>query len=139
MARVAVFAGLVVDEADKPVEVAYVGGVPYYVVDDAGFLRHIPAEKVDRHVLGIIQEGVLENREAVVQGMLQLLGKDDLFTKAAIDTSLENMEENVQALLNTGLPEEVRQWLGLMGLRIIIDIHGEVINVIMPGSIDLDT
>lgn len=137
MARVAVFAGLIVDEADKPVDVTYIGGVPHYVVDDAGFLRHIPSEEVDRHVLDVMQKGILENREAVVQSMLQFLGKDDLFTKAAVDASIGQMPENINALLDTGLPEDARQWLGLMGLRIVIDFHGEVIDVVMPGSIDL--
>ena len=138
MARVAVFSGLIVDEADNPVEVSYIGGVPHYVVNDAGFLRHIPSEKVDRQVLSVMQEGVLENREAVVQGMLQFLGKDDLFTKAAVDASIGQMPENINALLDNGLPEDARQWLGLMGLRIVIDIHGDVIDVIMPGSIEPD-
>ena len=138
MARVAVFAGLVVDEADHGVEVAYVGGEPHYVVDDAGFLRHIPSEKVDLHVLAVMQEGVLENREVVVQGMLQFLGKDDLFTKAAVDASIGQMPENVKALLETGLPEDARQWLGMMGLRIVIDIHGDVVDIAMPGSVDPD-
>ncbi|MFN2111425.1 MAG: hypothetical protein ACK2UI_17345 [Anaerolineae bacterium] len=138
MARVAVFSGLIVDEADNPVEVSYIGGVPHYVVNDAGFLRHIPSEKVDRQVLSVMQEGVLENREAVVQGMLQFLGKDDLFTKAAVDASIGQMPENINALLDNGLPEDARQWLGLMGLRIVIDLHGDVIDVIMPGSIEPD-
>jgi hypothetical protein len=138
MARVAVFAGLIVDEADNPVDVAYVGGAPHYVVDDAGFLRHILSEKVDRQVLHVMQEGVLENREAVVQSMLQFLGKDDLFTKAAVDASIGHMPENITTLLDTGLPEDARQWLGLMGLRIIIDFRGDVIEVVMPGGIDLD-
>ena len=138
MARVAVFSGLIVDEADNPVEVSYIGGVPHYVVNDAGFLRHIPSERVDRQVLSVMQEGVLENREAVVQGMLQFLGKDDLFTKAAVDASIGQMPENINALLDNGLPEDARQWLGLMGLRIVIDIHGDVIDVIMPGSIESD-
>jgi hypothetical protein len=138
MARVAVFAGLVVDEADNPVDVTYVGGEPHYVINDAGFLRHIPSEKVDRHVLSIMQEGVLENRDAVVQGMLQFLGKDDLFTKAAVDASIGQMPENINALLENGLPEDARQWLGMMGLRIVIDLHGDVVDVVMPGSIDPD-
>lgn len=138
MARVAVFAGLIVDEVNAPVNVTYVGGAPHYVVDDAGFLRHIPSEKIDRHVLAVMQEGVLENREVVVQGMLQYLGKDDLFTKAAVDASIGQMPENVKTLLDTGLPEDARQWLGLMGLRVVINIHGDVLDVVMPGSIDLD-
>jgi len=138
MARVAVFAGLIVDEADNPVDVAYIGGVPHYVVDDAGFLRHISSEQVDRHVLSVMQEGVLQNREEVVQGMLRFLGKDDLFTKAAVDASIGQLPENIKSLLDVGLPEEARQWLGLMGLRIVVDFHGDVVDVVMPGGIDFD-
>lgn len=138
MARVAVFEGLVVDEADNAVGVAYVGTESHYVIDDAGFLRHIPTEKVDRQVLAVMQESVLNNREAVVDGMLKYMGKDDLFTKAAVEASIGQMHENVATLLNVGLPEDARRWLGLMGLRIVVDLHGEVIDVNMPGSIDFD-
>ena len=138
MARAAVFEGLVIDEADNAVEVKHIGGTAYYVVDEAGFLRHIPSEDVDRQVLTMMQESVLENRGAVVEGMLQYLGKDDLFTKAAVEASLGKMHENMETLMQVGLPEDARTWMGLMGMRIVINIHGEVINVEMPGSIDFE-
>ncbi len=138
MARTAVFAGLVVDEMDRPVAVTQVGPDAFYVVDDEGFLRHVPSESVDRHVLVALQEGVLSNREAVVQAMLDYLGKDDLFTKAAVESSLGQMGEQMQQLLNVGLPEEARQWLGLMGFRVVIDVHGEVVDLEMPGTGDSD-
>jgi len=136
MSRVAVFAGLVVDESDNFVDVVYVGNTPYYVVDDDGFLRHILSEKVDRQVLSVMQENVLDNREAVVAGMLEYLGKDDLFTKAAIETSLGQMNENMDQLLNSGIPEETRQWLGLMGFGVVVNVHGEVIHIDMPAAIE---
>ncbi|MGC9348033.1 MAG: hypothetical protein ACP5JG_07845 [Anaerolineae bacterium] len=138
MARVAVFAGLVVDENDQPVEVAHLGQEAYYVVDDAGFLRHVPSEQVDRQVLKTMQENVLANREAVVEGMLDYLGKDDLFTKAAVESSIGQMGEQMQQLLNVGLPEEARQWLGLMGFRVVIDVHGDVVDLEMPGAVDYE-
>jgi len=50
MPRPALFEGLVVDENDRPVSIKYVGDEPCYVVDDAGFLRHIPSVQVDRQV-----------------------------------------------------------------------------------------
>ena len=50
------FTGLVFDENNRPAEVAYVGDEPCYVVDDAGFRRHIPSEQVDRAVLSQMQE-----------------------------------------------------------------------------------
>jgi hypothetical protein len=136
MARSAVFAGLVVNEADDAVTVKHVGQDAFYVVDDAGFLRHVPSENVDREVLGMLQESVLANREVVVGGILEYLGQSDLFTKAAIEASLGQMGEQMQQLLDHGLPEEARQWLGLMGFRVVIDVHGDVLDVEMPGAID---
>ena len=55
MAHQALFAGLVYDENDNPVEVSRVGDEPTYVVNDAGFLRHIPSEYVDLQVLNAIR------------------------------------------------------------------------------------
>ena len=132
MAHQAVFEGLVVDQEDRPVRVTFVGGEPFYVVDDDGFLRHIPAETIDRQVLMMTQENVLSNRDAVVDGMLEYMGKDDLFTKAAVEASIGQMGEQMEQLFTTGLPDEARQWLGMMGLRIVVDVHGEVVDLEMP-------
>ncbi len=41
MASKALFGGLVIDEWEQPVEVTTVGGEAFYVVNDAGFRRHI--------------------------------------------------------------------------------------------------
>jgi hypothetical protein len=138
MARAAVFAGLILDENDRPVDVTHVGPDAYYVVDDDGFKRHIPSEVVDRQVLVTLQENVLENREAVISGMLDYLGKEDLFTKAAVEASLGQMDEQMQQLLTVGLPEDARQWLGLMGFRVVIDVHGDMLDFDMPGMIEED-
>ena len=136
MSRIAVFEGLVVDEFNNRVDVVHLGNTPYYIVNDEGFLRHIPAEQVDRQVLSVMQENVMENRDAVVEGMLEYLGKEDLFTKAAIEMSLGQMDENMDQLLNIGIPEETRQWLGMMGFRVVVDMHGEVIHIDMPAAIE---
>lgn len=138
MARVAVFAGLVVDEDDRPVDVTPLGSDAYYVVDDDGFRRHIASEDVDRQVLKALQESVLVNREAVVAGMLDYLGKEDLFTKAALEASIGQMDQQMVQFLNAGLPEEARQWLGLMGFRVVIDVHGDVVELEMPGAPEID-
>src|SRR5262245_52725913 len=50
MARQPLFAGLVFDEFGNPAASALVGEEPCYVVDDAGFHRHIPSAQVDRQV-----------------------------------------------------------------------------------------
>ncbi len=138
MRTVAVFEGLVIDEFDQVVNVTYVGNAPHYIVDDAGFLRHIPAEHIDRQVLATMQQGVLDNKQAVVDGMLTYMGKEDLFTKAAIETAIDQMEESMDQLLKVGLPEETRVWLGMMGFKIVIDMHGDILEVTMPSEIDPD-
>lgn len=138
MVHKAVFEGLVVDQEDRSVAVTSIGDDPFYVVDDEGFRRHIPAEQVDRQVLRVMQENVLANRDAVVQGMLEYMGQDDLFTKAAVEASIGQMGEQMEQLFTTGLPSEARQWLGMMGLRIVIDVHGEVVDLEMPEGIEPD-
>ncbi len=128
--RQALFAGLVFNEEDEPAQVAYVGNEPSYVILDAGFRRHVESEYVDRQVLGWLQEQIFANRELVTEGMLTMLGKDDLFTKAMIDASIQNMDQ----LIEQGLPEDARTWLGMFGFRIILDIHGNVVNIDLPAQ-----
>ncbi|MBN2005649.1 MAG: hypothetical protein JXA21_19995 [Anaerolineae bacterium] len=138
MRQIAVFEGLIVDEKDQLVQVTYIGDIPHYVVDDEGFLRHIPSEKVDRPILALMEENVLENKEAVIQGMLQFMGKDDLFTKAAVEAAINQMGENMEKFLEIGMPAETRNWLGMMGFKVVIDVHGDVLNVNLPSGVDYD-
>ena len=135
MARTAMFPGLVFDEAGNPAEIAYVGEDACYVVNDDDFRRHIDAAQVDRAVLRFLREQVEENREIAVQSMLEMMGQDDVFTKAAVESSINRIEENV----GQPIPEDARQWLGMLGFRIVIDIHGNVVEVQMPaGGIEGD-
>jgi len=124
----ALFAGLVQDEGGNPVEVAVVGDVPNYVVDDAGFRRHVESEAVDRQVIVMLRDQFMAHKEIATEAMLQMLGKDDLFTKAMIDASIQNMDQ----VLEQGLPEDARAWLGMLGFRVIINTHGEVVGLDMP-------
>lgn len=138
MSHAALFAGLVFDEHDRPVEWTTVGDETFYVVDDDGFRRHVPAEEIDRAVLAELREQILSNRDAVAQGALQMMGADDLFTKAMIDSSLNNIDENFRKLMDTGLPEQARQWLGMLGFKIVVNYHGEVLRMESPGVAGAD-
>ena len=126
--RSALFAGLVQDENGNPVDVAMVGGTPNYVVEDDRFRRHVEAEAVDRHVIGLLRDQFMAHREIATKTMLQMLGKDDLFTKAMIDASIHNMDQ----VLEQGLPDGARAWLGMLGFRVVINRHGEVVRLDMP-------
>lgn len=130
MAPTAMFAGLVFDEDGNPAEIAHVGENACYVVDDDDFRRHIDAAEVDRAVLRFLRGQVEDNREIAVESMLEMMGKDDVFTKAALESSINNMEDAV----GQPIPEDARQWLGMLGFKIIIDIHGNVVDIDMPAG-----
>jgi hypothetical protein len=130
MARTAMFAGLVFDEAGNPAEIAYVGEEACYVVDDDDFRRHINAEQVDRAVLRFMREQVEDHREIAVQQMLEMMGQDDVFTKAAVESSINRMEDAV----GQPIPEDARRWLGMLGFKIVIDVHGTVVDIQMPSG-----
>ena len=133
MTKLAMFAGLVVDDEDKPVDVTWVGSEQCYVVVDGDFKRHVDAETVDRQVLQYLKEQVESQREAAVMGVLEMLGQDDLFTKAAVESSINRMDE----VVGQPMPEDARRLLGMMGFRIVVDLHGNVVEVEMPaGGID---
>lgn len=130
MASSAMFEGLVFDENGLLAPVAMVGSDACYVVDEDGFKRHISAETVDRQVLRALREQVQGQRDMAVTAMLQMMGSDDIFTKAAVESSINNMEEAV----GNPIPAEARQYLGMLGFRIVIDDQGTVVDLSMPGA-----
>lgn len=136
MPRQPLFTGLVFDELGNPAEATLVGDEPCYVVDDAGFRRHIPSEQVDRQVLGQIAEMMKGSEEFLSEQTAKMLGQEDVFTVAAIQQQLKNMDKQFDQLLQVGLPEDMRAYLGMMGFRIIINVHGEVLKVEQPGTSD---
>jgi hypothetical protein len=133
MARQPLFAGLVIDEFGNVAESALIGDEPCYVVDDAGFRRHIPAEQVDRQVLGQIAELMKGSEEYLSEQTAKMLGQEDIFSKAMIEQQLKNIDRQFDQLIQTGIPEDMRAYLGMTGFRIIINVHGELIRVEQPG------
>lgn len=136
MAPRPLFEGLVIDESDQPVSVTYVGDEPCYVVNDAGFLRHIPTEQVDRQVLQVMFDLIQGSEELISAQAAKMLGQEDIFTKAMIESQLKQMDKQFENILTTGIPEEGRAYMGMMGFRVRINVHGEVVEVNQPGMID---
>jgi hypothetical protein len=134
MANKALFQELIYDEMGNRVETAVVGHDMFYVVDDAGFRRHIDADQVDRQVLSIFLQQLEENKEIAVEQALRMMGKDDLFTKAAIDAQLNNID--MDQIIAQGIPAQARDMMGMMGFRITINFHGEVVDIAQPTAPD---
>ena len=138
MSQKAVFEGLIVDENDNTVSTAYVGSEATYVVNDEGFLRHIPCEYVDRQVLNFLKEQILQNKDMLTEQASKMLGQDDIFSKAVIENQLEDVDKQLELILNTGLPSSNREYLGMMGFRVKIDIHGDILEIVQPAVSDED-
>jgi len=134
MPRQPLFTGLVVDESDRPAETAYVGDEPCYVVDDYGFRRHIPSEQVDRVVLSQIAGLMKGSEDLISEQTAKMIGQEDLFTKAAIEQQLKHIDKQFDQLMQAGIPEDMRAYLGMVGFKIVINVHGEVLKVEQPGT-----
>lgn len=131
--RKALFQGLIVDEFDRPVDVAYVGEDPCYVIDDDGFRRHIDSAHVDRQVLESFKDLIEGSEDLLSEQAAKMLGQEDIFTVASLSQQMKNMDQHFDHLLNVGLPDEQRAFMGMLGFRVRINIHGDVLEVEQPG------
>ena len=134
MTHKALFAGLIVDEDEQPAGTAFVGDEPCYVVNDHGFLRHIPSEQVDRKVLELMRQQISGNEGMLSEQAAKMLGTDDIFSKALLENQLKNIGKQFDAILEAGIPEESRAFMGMSGFKIVINVHGEVVRLDQPAT-----
>ncbi len=132
----ALFEGLVSDNYGNAVSVEYVGDDPTYVIIEDGFRYHVDAHRIDEQVLDFFRQQVDENKDMVSQGMLKMMGKDDLFSKVAVDKSLNDVDKTFAQLYEQGIPEQGRMLLGMLGFKVIIDRHGDILKLDMPAAAD---
>jgi hypothetical protein len=130
----AIFEGLVFDEQNHPATVAYVGSDPTYVIIEDGFRFHVDARSVDDRILEIFRAQINGNRDEIGTGVMRIIGKDDLFSKAAIMSTLQNLDKEMALLREVGLPLQAREYLGMMGLRFVINRHGDVLDINLPTA-----
>jgi hypothetical protein len=126
------FQGLVFSEDGKPLAAARVGEEPFYVLDDAGFLRHIRARELDEAVLRWLWEQIRGHEPELAEQAARMTGQEDLFSRAVLQNSLAHPEAYVEEIFRHGLPESTRMWMGMMGFRAIVNVHGELLRVEQP-------
>ena len=132
------FAGLVFDEDDQLAETTYIGSEPCYVVDDNGFKRHIPSADVDRQVLNLMKDGIEGHEDIISEQAAKMTGQDDIFSRAVFLEQLKNIDRQFEQLIQEGLPEDGRAYMGMTGFKIVIDHHGDVVDLEQPGMIAED-
>ncbi len=125
------FADLIFDEQGQIVKTVYIGAVPHYVVPDGDFQRHVEAEHVDRQIVRLMQERILAMRDFITAGVIQMLGREDLFTQASIEHAIKNMDR----ILEPGNVDvdELRTTLWMLKFRAIVNVHGDVVRLDVPG------
>jgi hypothetical protein len=136
MPKQPLFAGLVIDENGNPADTTYIGDEPCYVLDDAGFRRHVSSEQIDRQVLQHLQDLMKGSEDLISEQTAKMLGQEDVFSVAAIAQQLKNMDKQFDMLLQQGIPEEARAYLGMLGFKVVVNYQGEVLRVEQPGAID---
>jgi hypothetical protein len=88
---------------------------------------------VDRQVLAQMAELIKGSEDLVSEQTAKMIGQEDPFSVAAIANQLKNMDKQFDAMLQVGLPEEARAYLGMLGFKIVINVHGDVVRVEQPG------
>lgn len=132
MAQQAMFSGLIYDEFENPVATSVIGGEAQYVVDDDGFLRHVDAELIDRQILAFFLDQLEQNKDMAVEQAMEMMGQDDLLTKAALDDSLNNI--SADQIIAQGVPAQARDMLGMAGFRVVINVHGDIVRLDQPAA-----
>ncbi|MCX6065801.1 MAG: hypothetical protein NT121_08615 [Chloroflexi bacterium] len=134
MHQKALFVGLVFDEFDQPLEAGLIGPEPAYVINDAGFRRHIPAEQIDNVILGEMKKLIQGNEGFLSEQTAKMIGADDLFSKAMIENQLKHIDKQFEMLYEVGIPEDMRAYLGMTGFKVIVDYHGNVMDIRQAGG-----
>ena len=134
----AIFEGLVYDIDDNPLQVAYVGEEAFYILDDQGFLRHIPAVDVDTQIWESLSSQIKGMEDVLSEQAAHIMGQDDIFSIAVIRSQMENTEKQFQTLQTTGIPQEARAYLNMMGFKVVVDFHGDVVQIHQPTVTDGD-
>jgi len=129
--QAALFADLVFNEDGEVAQAVEIGNVPHYAIPEGDFLRHVEAAYVDRQIVEMLQERFLSMRDVIADGIAHMTGQEDLFTRPTIDHAIRNMD---QILTSGGVDvDQLRTVLWMAKFRATVDVHGDVIDLDMPG------
>jgi len=87
-------------------------------------------------VLNLLREQMKGSEDLIAEQAAKMLGQEDIFSRAILANQLKNFDQQLEQLFQTGIPEAGRAYMGMMGFRVVINVHGEVVRVDQPGKID---
>jgi len=125
------FTDLVFNEDGERADVVMIGDEPFYAVPEDDFLRHVEAAHVDGQIVRRLQERIKGMGDVVTEGVIQMLGEENLFTRASIEHAIDHMDEILEGEAVDA--EQLRAALWMSGFRAIVDIHGDLVRLEIPG------
>ncbi len=134
MTKYALFSGLIYDENDNPVNFSYVGNEPVYIIDDQGFKRHVSSEYIDRQVWEQLTSNIAGNEKFLADQTAKMLKVNDIFSQAVIENQLKNVSQQFESMQTIGIPADNKSYLEMMGFKIVVNIHGDVIRLDQPAD-----
>jgi hypothetical protein len=51
-----------------------------------------------------------------------------------LERQLKDIDKQFDLLIQTGMPEDSRIYLGMVGFKVVINVHGEVLRVEQPSA-----
>ena len=125
------FADLVFNESGERAKVANIGGMPFYAIPEDDFLRHVEAAYIDGQIVDRLQKRIRGMSDLVTEGAIELLGQEDLFTRASIEHAIENLHR----ILEPGAVDvdQLRTALWMAGFAAVVDVHGDLVRLEVPG------
>ena len=70
-------------------------------------------------------------RDLVTEGVIRMLGQEDLFTRASIEHAIEHMDRSLEP--GAVDIDELRTALWMLKFRAIVNVHGDVVRLEVPG------
>ncbi len=128
------FADLIFNEEGQLAKVVWIGGMAHYAVPDGSFLRHVESRYVDRQIVGSLHERITAMRDAVTEGIIGMLGQEDLFTRASIRHAIDHLDSILESdQVNV---DELRTALWMAGFRATVNVHGDLVHLDLRGVDD---
>ena len=125
------FADLVYNEEGERAEVTTIGDEPFYAIPEDDFLRHVEATQLDRQIVHRLQERIQAMGDLVTDGVIRMLGDENLFTRASVTHAIDHMDQ----ILEPGAvdADQLRTAFWMTGFQAIVDHHGDLVRLHVPG------
>jgi hypothetical protein len=83
-----------------------------------------------------MRQQISGNEDMLSEQAARMLCMDDIFSKAMLQNQLKNIDQQFDILLQMGIPEESRAFMGMSGFKVVINVHGEVVRLDQPAATD---